>query len=52
MEVYQKFEAKIKKVELKRLGTISKKYDFNWEIVLEKFLDENLVDSDMKDFIR
>ena len=52
MEVYQKFDQKVKKMEFKRLGTISLKYEFKWEIVLERFMEENLVDSDMKDFIR
>ena len=50
--MYQKFDAKIKKVEKKVLGTVSDKYDLKWEIMLERFLDEKLEDSHMKDFIR
>ena len=34
------------------LGTISDKFDLKWEIMLERYLDEKLEDSHMKDFIR
>ena len=50
--MYQKFDAKIKKVEQKVLGTVSDKFDLKWEIMLERYLDEKLEDSHMKDFIR
>ena len=50
--MYQKFDAKIKKVEQKVLGTVSDKFDLKWEIMLERYIDEKLEDSHMKDFIR
>ena len=51
-EKYREFEEKIKNVERKINKTVSTEYDFNCDALFKKFVDQNLDNEQMLDYIR
>ena len=49
---YAEFEEKIKTVERKINKSVSMEFDLNNDVLFKKFIDENLDDDQMHDFIR